>query len=375
MKILYVCDKLAIRAGLERVVIDKANWLVEYGGYDVCLLTVNQGRNPICFPLHPNVSCDDLDIQFHQQYHLPFWKRLMKKRQLSHLFRERLASKIKQEKPDVIVCTRFDYIQDVAKVKGSVPYIYESHSARLASKFEGDSLLRRIYVWYLQSAVRKADMVVALTNGDAEEWRKMAPNVCVIPNPVHLNTSGAYSNCKAKSAIYVGRFSRQKDIHSLLHIWTLVHQRHPDWSLHTYGGYGELRDVILEKIRQMDANIYTHGPTLDIIERYKENSILLLTSRYEPFGLALPEAMSCGLPVVAFDCPYGPADIITDSVDGFLVRNRSDEDFASRVSSLIGDMEMRLKMGEAGLQSSKRYDVGVIMPLWKDLFERISTKR
>ena len=85
--------------------------------------------------------------------------------------------------------------------------------------------------------------------------------------------------------------------------------------------------------------------------------------------------MSCGLPVVAFDCPYGPADIITDSVDGFLVRNRSDEDFASRVSSLIGDMEMRLKMGEAGLQSSKRYDVGVIMPLWKDLFERISTKR
>lgn len=374
MKILYVCDALAIPAGLERVVVEKANWLVEHGGYDACLLTVNQGRHPICFPLHPNVSFDDLDIQFHHQYHLPFWRRLIKKYQLSHLFRERLAYKIKQEKPDVIVCTRLDYIRDVAKVKGSVPYIYESHSTRLASKFDGDSLLRRLYVWYLQSAMRKADMVVALTNGDAEEWRKMAPNVCVIPNPVHLNTSGAYSSCKAKSVIYVGRFSRQKDIYSLLHIWTLVHQRHPDWSLHTYGGYGELRDVFFEKIRQMDANIYVHEPTIDIIERYKENSILLLTSQYEPFGLVLPEAMSCGLPVVAFDCPYGPADIITDSVDGFLVRNRSIEDFVDRMGTLIGDDDLRLKMGKAGIQSSKKYSFEEIMPLWTDLFKRLSPK-
>ena len=154
MKILYVCDELAIYGGLERVSVDKANWLVEHGGYEVCLVTVNQGQHPICFPLHPHVSVHDLDIRFYQQYHLPLWKRLIKKRQLFHLFCERLANKIKEQKPDIIVCTRFDFIRVIVKVKGDVPFVFESHASRLASYFDGDGLLRRSYVWYSQRAVK-----------------------------------------------------------------------------------------------------------------------------------------------------------------------------------------------------------------------------
>ena len=59
MKILYVCDALAIYGGLERVLIEKANWLVEHGGYEVCLLTINQGNHPFSFPLHPDVLYTD----------------------------------------------------------------------------------------------------------------------------------------------------------------------------------------------------------------------------------------------------------------------------------------------------------------------------
>jgi glycosyltransferase involved in cell wall biosynthesis len=374
MKILYVCDELAIYGGLERVSVDKANWLVEHGGCEVCLVTVNQGQHPICFPLHPNVSVHDLDIRFYQQYRLPLWKRLIKKRQLYHLFCERLANKIKEQKPDIIVCTRFDFIRVVAKVKGDVPFVFESHASRLASYFDGDGLLRRSYVWYSQRAVKKAQMVVALTNGDADEWRKLTSKVCVIPNVVHLNKSGSYSDCMAKSVIFVGRFSKQKDIDSLLCIWSIVHQRHSDWSLHVYGGYGELQDVMLAEIEKLDANIQVHEPTSDIIEKYKESSIMLLTSRYEPFGLVLPEAMSCGLPVVAFDCPYGPADIITDGFDGFLVRDRNIEDYADKICSLMENMGMRTKMGRAGIQSSKRYSEDEIMPQWINVFDGISSK-
>jgi len=372
MKILYVCDELAIYGGLERVSVDKANWLVDHGGCEVCLVTVNQGHHPICFSLHPNVSVHDLDIRSYQQYHLPLWKRLIKKRQLFHLFCERLANILKEQKPDIIVCTRFDFIRVIAKVKGNVPFVFESHASRLASYFDGDGLLRRSYVWYLQRGVRKAQMVVALTKGDADEWRKLTSKVCVIPNVVHLNESGSYSDCLAKSVIFVGRFSKQKDIDSLLRIWTLVHQRHSDWSLHVYGGYGELQDVMLAKIGQLNANIQVHEPTSDIIEKYKESSIMLLTSRYEPFGLVLPEAMSCGLPVVAFDCPYGPADIITDGVDGFLVRDRNIEEFSDKVCTLIENVDLRQKMGQAGIQSSMRYSVEVMMPQWKRLYERIN---
>ena len=374
MRILYVCDALAIYGGMERVLVEKANWLAEHGNCEVCLLTVNQGDHPISFSLHSDVIHDDLDIRFYRQYHLPLWKRLITRHHLHLLFRKRLKKKMRELVPDIIVCTRLDYLRDLIRIKGGVPLVFESHSSRLSSRFEGDGLLRRLHVWYLQSAVRKAQMVVALTKGDADEWKKLTPRVCVIPNVVHLNDSGTYSDCMAKSVIYVGRFCRQKDIGTLLQIWGMVSQRHSEWQLHIYAGYGELQEALLGKIDQMNARIIVHGPTGKIHEEYMKSSILLLTSFYEPFGLVLPEAMSCGLPVVSFDCPYGPADIITDGVDGFLIRNRNTEDFADKVCSLIEDIDMRIQMGRAGLHSSKRFSVENIMPLWKSLFERISIK-
>lgn len=372
MRILYVCDALTIYGGLERVLIEKANWLVEHGDCEVCLLTVNQGSHPIPYPLHPNVLYDDLDIRFYQQYQFPFWQRFFMSRQLRHLFRERLANKIQKLMPDLIICARLDYVRDILKVKGAIPVIFESHSSRLACRFEDKGLLRRLHVWYLQLAVRKVQMVVSLTNGDADEWRKLTPHVCVIPNVVHLNKSGSFSNCTTRSVIYVGRFCKQKDIRSLLHIWKLVYERHPDWRLHIYGGYGEEQETIFADIKQINANILVHEPTSDIIERYKENSVLLLTSRYEPFGLILPEAMSCGLPVVAFDCPYGPKDIVDDGVDGFLVSDRDIEKFVDRVCLLIENCSLREKMGQNGVRSSQRYAEKQIMPLWIQLFEQIS---
>lgn len=375
MKLLYICDSLAIYGGLERVLIDKANWLVEHENNEVCLLTVNQGNHPVCFPLHPNVKYKDLNIVLYHQYNLSLWKRLVRNIKLHHVFHECLARKIQEEAPDCIICMRLDYIRDVVRIKGTIPLVFESHSTCLACRFEGDRLLRRLHVWFLQLAVRKAEMTVALTKGDADEWRNLTSHLCVIPNIVHLNNSGVYSDCTAKSVIFVGRFSKQKDIGSLLRIWTLVHQCHPDWCLQIYGEYGEEKDSLIAEIKYMDANIQIHDTTSKILEEYKRSSILLLTSQYEPFGLVLPEAMSCGLPVVAFDCPYGPADIITDGKDGFLVKNRDIAKYAEKVCLLIENPELRRAMGQAGVQSSQQYDALHIMPKWKALFEQVASKK
>ena len=218
-------------------------------------------------------------------------------------------------------------------------------------------------------------MTVALTNGDADEWRKLTPKVCVIPNVVHLNESGSYSDCTAKSVMYVGRFSKQKDVGSLLCIWNIVHQRYPDWCLHIYAGYGEEQDLLLAEIKQMNANIKVHEAISELSEKYKQSSIMLLTSRYEPFGLVLPEAMSCGLPVIAFDCHYGPTDIITDGKDGFLVKNHNIEIFVNKVCKLIDSLELRKMMGQFGIHSSQRYSASFVMPKWTALFEQLTVSR
>lgn len=371
MRILYVNDAWAIWGGLERVLIDKMNFLADYEGYDIFTFTHSQGTHSLPYPLSPKVVHRDLNIQLHHQYRYHGLKRLYYRYKLEHLLVKRLQSGIKEIVPDIIVSPRIELVGYILRANHSIPIVYESHSTCewMASNNKGLVWLIKQYVFKRQ--VKKVQMIVALTEGDAAEWRKYNHHVSVIPNIVHLNHSGVYSDCMAKSVIFVGRFSWQKDIGSLIKIWSLVHQSHPDWCLHIYGGYGEEQDAFYAKIKQMDANIQVHESTPHIMEKYRENSIVLLTSVYETFGLVLPEAMSCGLPVVAFDCPYGPADIVTDGVDGFLIRHRSLEDFADKVSLLMDNQELRRKMGTAGIASSRRYEASNVMPLWKELFTHL----
>ena len=372
MKLMYVEDSLAILGGVERVLVDKLNWLVEYGDYEVCLLTVNQGDHPLVFQLHPNVQYHDLMIRFHQKYRYSGWKRYRQEARLHLLFQQRLAEKIQEFSPHIIICTRLDYVYDVIKVREGIPFIFESHNSCLFYKFEKDGLMRRLQIQYYYWKIRQVQMIVTLTKNDAKEWKKQTSHVQVIPNVVHLNETGSYSECHSKSAIFVGRYSYQKDIRTLLQIWELVHQHHSDWQLHIYGDYGEQQEDLLPEINRLNVNIVTHQPTSAIFNEYLKCSMLLMTSRYEPFGLVLPEAMSCGLPVVAFDCPYGPADIITDGVDGFLIKNRNVNDYVEKVCLLIENENLRRKMGNEGIKSSQRYEASRVMPQWNNLFRELA---
>lgn len=372
MRVLYVNDAMTIYGGLERILTEKINSLSDTYGYEVCLTTINQGSRELAFTLSPRVCYRDLDICLYRQYNYWGIRRLWHRRRLLRLFLQRLRTTIRDFRPDVIVCVRRELIGVVAKASGDIPLVFESHASCRGMAMAGEGLVSRWQESYYNRQVKKAQWVVALTEGDASEWRKLVSNVSVIPNIAHLNESGTFSSLQSKSVIYVGRFSRQKDIGSLLLIWQQVQRRHPDWQLHIYGGYGEQQDKFLSQIKTMGANIALHEPTPDIFTHYAESSILLLTSRYEPFGLVLPEAMSCGLPVVAFDCPYGPADIITDGTDGFLIRNRDIADFADKVCLLMEQPELRHQMGEAAIHSSRRFEASRIMPLWQQLFSRLT---
>ena len=374
MTIIYITDAFAVWGGMERVLADKMNSLAGQYGWEVTLLTTNQGEHPLTYDLHTNIRHIDLDIRMHQQYKYHGIQKVRKRRMLRNTLKERLRQTLVEIKPDVLVCVKLDYVSVLAKLKGDTPLVVESHTLCHSEKMDEVGLLRRLYVRSLKRSIRKADAVVALTEGDANDWKAYNDNVHVIPNVVNLNDSGSYSSCEQKSVIYVGRFSKQKDIDSLLRIWAIIHQQYQDWRLDIYGE-GELKEHYLSRIHLMDANIHVYEPTANIMEVYREHSILLLTSKYEPFGLVLPEAMSCGLPVVAFDCPYGPADIITDGVDGYLTSDRNIELFAQRVAQLISDYDLRVQMGKAAVISSQRYQASRIMPQWIQLFEQLTSSR
>ena len=374
MRLIYVTDAFAVWGGMERVLADKMNILVGQYGWEVILLTTNQGKHPLTYGLNLNVRHVDMGVRLHQEYQFRGFRKLLKRRELKQILKTRLKRAIENLNPDVIVCVKLDFVPVLVDLKGDIPLIVESHTLCHSEKMDEVGMLRRLYIGSLKRSIRKADTVVALTEGDAKDWKAYNDNVHVIQNIVTLNESGFYTSFKQKSVIYVGRFSKQKDIDSLLRIWAIIHQQYPDWRLDIYGE-GELKEHYLSIIHKMNANINVYEPTADIMEVYREHSILLLTSKYEPFGLVLPEAMSCGLPVVAFDCPYGPADIITDEVDGYLIEDRDVELFAQRVGQLISDYDLRVQMGKAGIASSKRYQASCIIPQWIQLFEQLTSSR
>lgn len=371
MRILYVTDALAIWGGMERVLVEKANNLANHDGYEVFILTVCQGGHPFPFPLDPQVTPIDLNVPFHDQYQYSGVRRMLSLRRLHRDCREGIRRQLSAIRPDVIVCLRIEFVGDISRVKGDIPLVFESHSSFWTSRFEGAGVLRRLHTWWMNLSARKAQAVVALTEGDAAVWKKVKKKVFVIPDAVHLNETGVYSNHYSKSAVFVGRLSKQKDIGSLLAVWQLVRQRHSDWQLHVYGEKGDIEEPLWQQLQADVHGVTVHSPTADLMNIYQQHTMLLLTSRYEPFGMVLPEAMSCGLPVVAFDCPYGPADIISDGDDGFLVRNRDIQQFVDKVCLLIENEELRKKMGLKGIKAVERYKKDMMMPLWKTLFEEL----
>lgn len=362
---------LAIWGGLERILVDKANYLATHYGYDVHIVTANQGEHAVPFALCSSVIHHDLGIRFHHRYQYKGIKRFWKMIQMTRLYEERLEAYTQLFQPDVIVSVHDSYNRSIFKKKGNIPLIYESHMSCQFRQFSTNSFVDHLRDILYKRWLKKVSAIIALTDGDAVEWKKINSHVCVIPDMVSLNPTPTYSDCETKSVIFVGRFSTQKGIPDLLKIWKLVYQRHPDWQLHMYSGYGDEDEKLKSHIEEMGKGIVLHEPTSDIFCKYKESSMLLLTSKFEPFGLVLPEAMSCGLPVVAFDCPYGPADIITDGEDGFLIKNRDIHAFADRVCQLIEDASLRKAMGQRAIVSSHRFSADKIMPMWKQLFEEL----
>lgn len=370
MRILFVTDALAVWGGIERVLSDKMNYFVQKYGYEVFVVTADQGNHQIPFPLDERIRVKDLNIKFHQQYQFHAIKRFLKHCELERLLRTRLKKYIDEVQPDIISCIRDGYACAVLDVESSIPVIFESHAMYKDVFFEDSTFVHLFATIFSRRKFKKLSKLVTLTQGDADDWKRVCQHVCVIPNVVHLNESDNHVLCQSKKTIFVGRFDAQKDFGTMLNIWALVQQCHPDWILSVYGN-GKLKPLFEELVKIRELNIEIHPAVPNIMEQYMASSMLLMTSLYEPFGLVLVEAMSCGLPVVAFDCPYGPADIINDGVDGFLVEDRNIEKYAKKVCQLIEDEQMRQNMGRAAVLSAQRYRAEIIMPQWKLLFEQL----
>ena len=378
MKIMYIIKAFAMKAGVERVMSDKMNWLVEHG-YKVSMVTYEQGSHPHAFPLCEGIRHYSIDARFWTLSYQPLWHRPLLRRQMRKRFRQGLQKAVDQELPDIIVCTTYSMkiLDIILKIRTKAYRIIESHIAcytvRKAYDYRNNALLRSIATIYDKWAFRnigKFDKLIVLTHGDAQDWSQYIKDVAIIPNPVTAYPEEVRPHDgTGHRIIAVGRLYEQKGFDMLIEAFALIANKCPEWHIDIFGS-GQDEQLLKAQIThaKLERRINIQPPTNQIYEEYQQSEFYVLSSRYEGYPLVLNEAMSCGIPCVAYRCKYGPEEAIIHCVNGLLAENGNTEDLARQMLWMIEHKEKRLAMGKEARTAARRYLPENIMSRWEQLF-------
>ena len=380
MKIAYVYSTLAKSGGTERMIAEKTSYLAEKFGYDVTIINLFQRIEDINYYLiSKKVKQVNLGIPYFSQYKYKYPKRFWVKWHINKLLKKSIIEAVKQVDPDILIgVSRFN-ANYISSIKCRAKKIIECHESKYNTIYDTNinrSFFAKYFIkiytsLYFHTIIQNADVIVTLTEGDKMLWKR-AKYIDVIPNFSTMSIS-KYSNCTTKRVIAVGRLQWEKGFDRLLDIWKVVVSKHPDWQLEIFGE-GELKEELDNMITKANINnVKLNGIAHDISKEYASSSICTVTSYFEGFSLVLLEAMKHGVPCVAFDCPFGPRNIINDASNGFLVNDGDTKLFAERLCRLIEDEELRKQFSKAAIERSLLFDPDSIMNKWKNLFEQLNS--
>ncbi|MEV7232838.1 glycosyltransferase [Streptomyces sp. NPDC051020] len=296
-------------------------------------------------------------------------------RQYSRLTDARVADHLRSLEADVVVGTRPGLNVQISRQArrgpvriGQEHLTLDSHSYRLRREIGHRYTL--------------LDAITTVTEADAHAYRTglRLPGVRIesIPNGVPEPVV-APADCDSKWVIAAGRLHKVKRYDVLVRAFAEVVAVRPDWRLRIYGGgdaTGDERQALHTLIGRLGLHnhVFLMGSVNPLEAEWPKGAIAAVTSDRESFGMTIVEAMRCGLPVVATDCPHGPREIIDDGTDGRLVPVGDAAAVADAVLGLIDDDGTRHRMGRAARAASRRFDPALIAErheaLYTDLIRR-----
>ena len=322
MKLLFEIERLSTNGGIEHILTNRVNYMTEEWGWDITIVVLLPEEEEPFYKLSPKVKIERLNVKAKGLLMCveALWK---------------LNKAVKRINPDVYVTFQSIGALSCLFNTHGIKTIYEAHGTR---KFMPHPLAMAI-------AERYADVIVTLTKYHTADYPK-AKRVEVVPN-FTKDVVSSLPDYNSQIVVSAGRRCPEKNFERLEQLWGKVQETHPDWQL---------------KI---------HHDTKDMVSAYLEGSIFVMTSRFEGFGMVLIEAMTCGLPCIAFDCPHGPRDIIEDVKTGYLIPYDDDDMFIEKLTYLMAHPEVRSQMGKAAKESVKRFSQENIMNKWKDIYSQL----
>jgi glycosyltransferase involved in cell wall biosynthesis len=359
-KIVFVLPGIGA-GGSEHVVSMLCNHFASLG-WAVTLLTFEMPGTDAFYAHAPSVRIERLG--------LPARKHLF----LGGLFAtvarfRRLKAALISAQPDVIVSflTRTNVLSLLARNGLGIPIIVsERNNPELQEFGPVWSLLRdKLYAG--------ANGLVTMTRGAMGFFPPSPGRICrVIPNHAHISEAAIDVRREGRRLVAVGRLVPQKGFDLLLEAFARVSPEFPGWTL-TIWGEGPERPA-LEALRDrfgLNSKVLMPGNTAAPGAWTKSADLFVLSSRFEGWGLVVGEALAAGIPVLSFDCKWGPSEMITDGVNGRLVEDGDVDALAYGLHDLLNNDALRMNMSAAARDSMRKFAPHRITRQWQDLIEDV----
>lgn len=302
--------------------------------------------------------------------------------------RKALLKLIKSFRPDVIITTgsyeKFALasigltramVRSSSATVGNTLIIREYHFNSNYRQYLGGSKINKLAgkaaEWFERSLLSRCfDKSFLLTKSDLNAHFKGKKKFSYMYNPSSFCPVevAAYID-RPKVVLAVGRMVAQKNFEALIDIWSKAYSKAPGWKLRIIGDgsdMGVLKQLV--KKRGLEDFVELPGKSSHVKKEMDSAQIYAMTSRYEGFPLVLLEAQSIGLPIVSFDTPYGPSEIVRHNKDGYIVGYNDCEAFANKLLEMIHNDTLRQQMSDNALKRSKEFTPEVIADKWMDIY-------
>ena len=268
-----------------------------------------------------------------------------------------------------------DYVFVISMGKLSVLYAFLSFFSfkSLNNTFACEHVSYSSFPWYVKLlkifTLRFYKKVIVLTERDSKKLTSLAIKNLKISNPVHMKN--IMRTEKPKIVLAIGRLEYQKGIDRLISIWSLFSKKHPDWILNI-AGTGSCEHQVIDQVKKenLEGSIFFLGKVKNVDELYNNAGIYAMTSRYEGLPMVLLEAKSWSLPVVAFDCPTGPREIINHGEDGFLIEDGDIDVFVEKLCLLAEEDDIYFKFCSNIKNTSNQFSIETIKKQWEMLISK-----